>query len=67
MTQTPRAMKPPKLKPQQKPRASLPTAMDRTTTLWLREHKKATPAQFMQKPREIYSREEMLKRFPHGF
>jgi hypothetical protein len=34
---------------------------------WLREHEKATPEQFMSKLREIYSREDMLERFPNGF
>lgn len=101
MTRTPRALKPPGLKPQ-RPQASPPTAMDRTTTSslalsprrfvakakdkdshcgyqdwhrqvdaeviqWLREHDKATPAQFMQRLREIYNRKEMRERFPHGF
>jgi hypothetical protein len=41
--------------------------VDAEVVQWLREHDKATPAQFMQKLREIYSRKEMLKRFPHGF
>jgi hypothetical protein len=41
--------------------------VDAEVVQWLREHDKATPAQFMQKLREIYNREDMLERFPHGF
>ncbi|WP_224370937.1 hypothetical protein [Hyalangium versicolor] len=41
--------------------------VDAEVIQWLRDNDKATPAQFMQKLREIYSRKEMLKRFPNGF
>jgi hypothetical protein len=41
--------------------------MDAEVVQWLREQDKATPAQFMQKLRELYSRKDMLERFPHGF
>jgi hypothetical protein len=34
---------------------------------WLERHARATPKQFEQYLREIYSRPEMLKRFPNGF
>ncbi|MDY7227110.1 Wall-associated protein precursor [Hyalangium rubrum] len=34
---------------------------------WLSRESRATPAEFMAKLREIYNREDMLKRFPHGF
>jgi hypothetical protein len=34
---------------------------------WLEKNADVTPAQFMQKLREIYNRKEMLERFPHGF
>jgi hypothetical protein len=34
---------------------------------WLRRYEEATPAQFMKMLREIYSREDMLERFPNGF
>jgi hypothetical protein len=34
---------------------------------WLRRYEEATPEQFMRMLREIYSREDMLKRFPNGF
>ncbi|WP_225412190.1 Wall-associated protein precursor [Stigmatella hybrida] len=41
--------------------------VDAEVIQWLRDHDKATPAQFMQKLREIYSRKDMRERFPHGF
>jgi hypothetical protein len=41
--------------------------VDLEVMMWLREHEKATPEQFMSKLREIYSREDMLERFPNGF
>ncbi len=41
--------------------------VDLEVMMWLREHEKATPEQFMSKLREIYSRKEMLERFPNGF
>jgi hypothetical protein len=34
---------------------------------WLRRYEEATPEQFMRMLREIYSREDILKRFPNGF
>ena len=34
---------------------------------WLVRNRKATPKEFMDKLREIYSRPEMRARFPHGF
>jgi hypothetical protein len=34
---------------------------------WLRTNPRATPQQFMDKLREIYSRPEMRARFPNGF
>jgi hypothetical protein len=34
---------------------------------WLDDFPKATPKEFMNKLREIYSRPEMKARFPHGF
>ena len=34
---------------------------------WLRDFPAATPKQFMAKLREIYARQDMLKRFPNGF
>jgi hypothetical protein len=34
---------------------------------WLKREIKATPEQFMKMLREIYSRPEMVKRFPNGF
>ncbi|MDY7231032.1 Wall-associated protein precursor [Hyalangium rubrum] len=34
---------------------------------WLRQERRATPEEFMAKLREIYSRKDMLKRFPNGF
>jgi hypothetical protein len=41
--------------------------VDLEVMMWLREHEKATPEQFMSKLREIYSRKDMLERFPNGF
>jgi hypothetical protein len=41
--------------------------VDAEVIQWLRDHDKATPAQFMQKLREIYGRKDMRERFPHGF
>ncbi|HVG63138.1 MAG TPA: Wall-associated protein precursor [Hyalangium sp.] len=41
--------------------------VDEEVIQWLKDHEKATPAQFMQKLREIYRRKDMLERFPHGF
>ena len=34
---------------------------------WLRQERRATPEEFMARLREIYSRKDMLKRFPNGF
>jgi hypothetical protein len=34
---------------------------------WLNRYSKATPKEFMDKLRDIYSRPEMRERFPHGF
>ncbi|KFE71932.1 hypothetical protein [Hyalangium minutum] len=41
--------------------------MDDEVVRWLEENVAATPEQFMRKLRDIYSRKEMLERFPHGF
>ncbi|HZH74461.1 MAG TPA: hypothetical protein VEY88_00415 [Archangium sp.] len=41
--------------------------VDEEVINWLKEHPKATPKEFMDKLREIYSRPEMRARFPHGF
>jgi hypothetical protein len=41
--------------------------VDLEVMMWLRDHEKATPEQLMSKLREIYRREDMLKRFPNGF
>jgi hypothetical protein len=41
--------------------------VDMEVITWLRRYAEATPEQFMKKLREIYSRKDMLKRFPNGF
>ncbi|PTL79059.1 Wall-associated protein precursor [Vitiosangium sp. GDMCC 1.1324] len=41
--------------------------VDEEVIEWLQSHRKATAEQFETFLREIYSRPEMLKRFPHGF
>lgn len=41
--------------------------VDAEVIRWLREFPNATPEQFMKMLREIYSRGDMLERFPHGF
>lgn len=41
--------------------------VDKEVIDWLDEHYDATPQQFMDKLREIYSRPELKARFPHGF
>ncbi|HYO58375.1 hypothetical protein [Archangium sp.] len=41
--------------------------VDKEVIVWLDRYSKATPKQFMDKLREIYSRPEMKERFPHGF
>lgn len=41
--------------------------VDREVVEWLRVHPKATPKQFEDFLREIYSRPEMLARFPNGY
>lgn len=41
--------------------------VDREVVDWLRVHQKATPKQFEDFLREIYSRPEMLARFPNGY
>ncbi|MFE8605437.1 Wall-associated protein precursor [Archangium violaceum] len=41
--------------------------VDREVVEWLREHSKATSRQFEDFLREIYSRPEMLARFPKGY
>jgi hypothetical protein len=41
--------------------------VDQEVIEWLRRTPKATPQQFMDKLREIYSRPEMQARFPNGF
>jgi hypothetical protein len=40
--------------------------VDKEVVDWLTRNSKATPQQFMDKLREIYSRPEMLSRFPDG-
>jgi hypothetical protein len=40
--------------------------VDKEVVDWLTRNPKATPQQFMDKLREIYSRPEMLSRFPNG-
>jgi hypothetical protein len=40
--------------------------VDAEVTKWLDRYQKATPKQFEEFLREIYSRPEMLKRFPNG-
>jgi hypothetical protein len=41
--------------------------VDKEVIDWLDENPKATPKEFMDKLREIYSRPEMRARFPNGF
>jgi hypothetical protein len=41
--------------------------VDLEVVRWLRKERRATPEEFMAKLREIYSRKDMLKRFPNGF
>jgi len=41
--------------------------VDKEVVDWLEQFPKATPKQFMDKLREIYSRPEMKARFPNGF
>jgi hypothetical protein len=41
--------------------------VDEEVINWLNEFPKATPKQFMDKLREIYSRPELKARFPNGF
>jgi hypothetical protein len=41
--------------------------VDAEVIQWLKDKREATPEQFMEKLREIYSRKDMLERFPHGF
>lgn len=41
--------------------------VDQEVIEWLERYEKATPEQFLKKLREIYSRKDMLKRFPNGF
>ncbi|QRK11983.1 Wall-associated protein precursor [Archangium violaceum] len=41
--------------------------VDDEVIAWLRRYPKATVEQFESYLREIYSRPDMLKRFPHGF
>jgi len=41
--------------------------VDEEVIRWLKEHSNATPAEFMKLLREIYSRKDMLERFPNGF
>jgi hypothetical protein len=41
--------------------------VDAEVVAWLKEHPKATPKEFMDKLRDIYSRPDMKARFPHGF
>jgi len=41
--------------------------VDKEVINWLNKHPKATPKEFMDKLRDIYSRPEMRERFPNGF
>jgi hypothetical protein len=41
--------------------------VDKEVIEWLLTERRATPEQFMKFLREIYKREDMLKRFPNGF
>jgi hypothetical protein len=41
--------------------------VDKEVIKWLRDNRTATPAQFENFLRSIYSRPDMLKRFPNGF
>ncbi|HZH77728.1 MAG TPA: Wall-associated protein precursor [Archangium sp.] len=41
--------------------------VDKEVIDWLDKNPEATPKEFMDKLREIYSRPEMKARFPHGF
>lgn len=41
--------------------------VDKEVIDWLNRNQTATPEQFMNKLREIYTRPDMLKRFPNGF
>ncbi|KFE63305.1 hypothetical protein [Hyalangium minutum] len=41
--------------------------VDQEIIEWLRRYDRATPEQFMKKLREIYGREDMVRRFPNGF
>lgn len=41
--------------------------VDQEVVDWLTRYRRATPEQFMKMLREIYSRKDMLKRFPNGF
>jgi hypothetical protein len=41
--------------------------VDAEVIQWLADNRKATAEQFMKMLREIYSRPDMLKRFPNGF
>ncbi|WP_239470571.1 Wall-associated protein precursor [Archangium violaceum] len=41
--------------------------VDEEVINWLDKYSNATPKEFMDKLREIYSRPEMRARFPHGF
>jgi hypothetical protein len=41
--------------------------VDEEVISWLDKYSNATPKEFMDKLREIYSRPEMRARFPHGF
>jgi hypothetical protein len=41
--------------------------VDEEVVSWLERNRSATAVQFMKKLREIYSRKDMLKRFPNGF
>lgn len=41
--------------------------VDAEVSEWLQKYETATPAEFMEKLREIYSRPDMQARFPNGF
>jgi len=41
--------------------------VDEEVIAWLGRYQRATPEQFMKLLREIYSRKDLLKRFPNGF
>jgi hypothetical protein len=41
--------------------------VDKEIIEWLVKERRATPERFMKFLREIYSRKDMIERFPNGF